>query len=288
VDGSANVAFANKFVVQGTADAGLSGAQFLGSLGTGILKNTLTSGVLSIAIVSDFPTLNQNTTGSSGSCSGNSATVTNGIYTTTIGSYAPSLAGGGAYGTWSINITGASSSCSGNAATVTNGIYTTNINSYAPSPTGGGASGNWPINITGTSYGVIGYVTNPVAGNALCARTMLGEQMASTPVTQTELFNFEIVTAGTYRVMFDTYNSAGTNGHAYITKNGGAAISFDIINSPTYIRRTYDVTFAAGDTVQFMADTLAGSTTHIKRAAFGVSSGNTLLIPPHEILIGER
>ena len=64
VDGSADVAFANKFIVQGTTDAGLSGAQFLGSLGTGIVKNTTTTGVLSIAVAGDFPTLNQNTTGS--------------------------------------------------------------------------------------------------------------------------------------------------------------------------------------------------------------------------------
>lgn len=49
VDGSANVAFANKFIVQGTTDAGLSGAQFLGALSTGIVKNTTTTGVLSIA-----------------------------------------------------------------------------------------------------------------------------------------------------------------------------------------------------------------------------------------------
>lgn len=49
VDGSANVAFANKFIAQGTVDAGLSAAQFLGALGTGIVKNTTTTGVLSIA-----------------------------------------------------------------------------------------------------------------------------------------------------------------------------------------------------------------------------------------------
>lgn len=64
VNGSANVAFANKFIVQGTADTGLSAAQFLGALGTGIVKNTTTTGVLSIAVAGDFPTLNQNTTGS--------------------------------------------------------------------------------------------------------------------------------------------------------------------------------------------------------------------------------
>lgn len=63
VDGSANVAFANKFIVQGTTDAGLTAAQFLGALATGILKNTTATGVLSIAIAADFPTLNQSTTG---------------------------------------------------------------------------------------------------------------------------------------------------------------------------------------------------------------------------------
>lgn len=57
VNGSADVPFANKFVVQGTADTGLSAAQFLGALGTGIVKNTTTTGVLSIAINSDLPAM---------------------------------------------------------------------------------------------------------------------------------------------------------------------------------------------------------------------------------------
>ena len=54
VDGSANVSFANKFIVQGTADTGLSGPQFLGALGTGVVKNTTTTGVLSIALGTDL------------------------------------------------------------------------------------------------------------------------------------------------------------------------------------------------------------------------------------------
>ena len=70
-----------------------------------------------------FPTLNQNTTGSSGSCTGNAATVTNGFYTTSSfnlgttsiavnrASAAQSLTG--------INIDGSSASCTGNAATAT-------------------------------------------------------------------------------------------------------------------------------------------------------------------------
>jgi len=56
-NGSANIALANKFIVQGTSDAGLSGPQFLGALATGILKNTTTTGVLSIAANSDLPAM---------------------------------------------------------------------------------------------------------------------------------------------------------------------------------------------------------------------------------------
>lgn len=48
-NGTANVPFTNKFIVQGTTDAGLTGAQFLGALSTGLLKNTTTTGVLSVA-----------------------------------------------------------------------------------------------------------------------------------------------------------------------------------------------------------------------------------------------
>ncbi len=57
VDGSVNVAFANKVILQGTTDAGFSNAQFLGALGTGIVKNTTTTGVLSIAVAGDIPNL---------------------------------------------------------------------------------------------------------------------------------------------------------------------------------------------------------------------------------------
>ncbi len=82
VDGSASVAFANKFIVQGTVDGGLSGAQFMGALGTGIVKNTTTTGVLSIAIAADFPVLNQNTTGTAANLSGTPA-LPNGTTATT-------------------------------------------------------------------------------------------------------------------------------------------------------------------------------------------------------------
>jgi hypothetical protein len=49
-----------------TANASLPNAQVLGSLSTGVLKVTTATGVLSIAVAGDFPTLNQSTTGTSG------------------------------------------------------------------------------------------------------------------------------------------------------------------------------------------------------------------------------
>ncbi len=97
VDGSANVAFANKFVVQGTSDTGLSAAQFLGALGTGIVKNTTTTGLLSIAIAADFPTFNQNTTGTAGGLSGSAlgGDVTNSGNTVTLATIGVSKGGTG-------------------------------------------------------------------------------------------------------------------------------------------------------------------------------------------------
>lgn len=56
------------YLVQ-TATNAPANAQIMGSLATGIVKNTTTTGVQSIAVAADFPTLNQNTTG-------NAATVT--------------------------------------------------------------------------------------------------------------------------------------------------------------------------------------------------------------------
>jgi len=92
----------------------------LGTPASGILTNCT------------FPTLNQNTTGSSGSCTGNAATVTNGFYTTSSfnlgttsiavnrASAAQSLTG--------INIDGSSGSCTGNAATATTATTATTAN----------------------------------------------------------------------------------------------------------------------------------------------------------------
>lgn len=56
----------------------------LSGLATGILKNTTTTGVPSIAVAGDFPTLNQNTSGSAGSLSATLAIGSGGTGATTL------------------------------------------------------------------------------------------------------------------------------------------------------------------------------------------------------------
>ena len=55
---------------QGATVVGKINGVSLASLGTGILKNTTTTGVPSIAVAADFPTLNQNTTGTASNVTG--------------------------------------------------------------------------------------------------------------------------------------------------------------------------------------------------------------------------
>lgn len=67
--GSSGAPTVSTYILQ-TPDGSLTNAQALSALSTGILKSTTTTGVLSIAIAGDFPTLNQNTTGTAATITG--------------------------------------------------------------------------------------------------------------------------------------------------------------------------------------------------------------------------
>lgn len=127
VNGSANVPFANKFVVQGTADTGLSGAQFLGALGTGIVKNTMTTGVLSIAVAGDFPTLNQNTTGTAATVTGaTQAAITSAANLATVGTITSGVWNAGAVtssGAFTSSTSVALTGTTNNLGTITTGVW---------------------------------------------------------------------------------------------------------------------------------------------------------------------
>jgi hypothetical protein len=125
---------------------GVTSGQYLRGNGANVVLSAIQAG--------DVPTLNQNTTGSSASCTGNAATATKvnnaatfnnagtgaasgstfdgsaalTISYNTIG--APSTTGTGASGSWGINITGSSASCTGNAATATTAGALTTGNNY--------------------------------------------------------------------------------------------------------------------------------------------------------------
>jgi hypothetical protein len=64
------------------ATAGTDYSAGTSALGTGILKSTTTTGALTIAVAGDFPTLNQNTTGTAANLSGTPA-LPNGVTATT-------------------------------------------------------------------------------------------------------------------------------------------------------------------------------------------------------------
>ena len=112
-----------------------------------------------------FPTLNQNSSGSSGSTTGNAATATNVAYTGLTGTVP----------TWNQNSSGSSGSTTGNAATATNVAYT-GLTGTVPT---------WNQNTTGTSSNVTGTVAIANGGTgaitAPLALTALGAYPASNP-----------------------------------------------------------------------------------------------------------
>lgn len=172
-----------------TVSAATSGTDYsagTSSLATGILKSTTTSGALSIAVAADFPTLNQNTTGTASNITaytvnqnvGTANTVQHSDITT---ARAASLTTGYVYygntgtkyagfdGTnfvtsmpMSFNILGSSASCTGNAATVTTVTATNLAGAVAPSTTGNVLTSN------GTSW----VSSAPSGGGSLLRQTV--------------------------------------------------------------------------------------------------------------------
>jgi len=223
VDGSTNVAFANKFIVQGTTDTGLSGAQFLGSLGTGIVKNTTTTGVLSIAAAGDFPTLNQNTTGTAAGLSGSQTANT--VY----------AAPNGSAGTATFRAIVAADIPTLNQNTTGNATTATNIAS--------GAAGQIPYN-TGsgaTSFTAAGTSGQVLISNGTSAPTWGSSILSGTAVASTSGTSIDFTSIPSWvkrvTVMFNGVSiSASANiliqiGSGSVTSTGYSSMGMTI--SPT-------------------------------------------------------
>lgn len=253
VDGSANVPFANKFVVQGTADAGLSSAQFLGALGTGIVKNTTTTGVLSIAVAGDFPTLNQNTSGNAATVTTN-ANLTGGV--TSVGNAATVVT--------NANLTGGVTSV-GNATTViTNANLTGDVTSVGNATTIGS---NKVLNSMLAQMPAHTFKGNNTAGTAN-ALDLTANQLSAE--LNSGISNLSGVTGTTVTDALNTLNTSVQEVFLSAIKNAGAVTANTTI--PTWTTTSKDTLSgfaastgiytvkAAGDyLVDFTAATTSGT-----------------------------
>jgi|GEM_PF-2811440 len=107
------------------------------ALSTGILKSTTTTGALTIAVAADFPTLNQNTTGSAASFTGSLAgDVTGTQGATSVGKILGNTVPANAAGVLTNNGTGTLSWTSPSAGSVT-AVSVASANGFAGSSSGG-------------------------------------------------------------------------------------------------------------------------------------------------------
>jgi hypothetical protein len=129
-------------VLKGSSNAlvaATSGTDFsagTSSLATGIVKTTTGTGALSIAVAGDFPTLNQNTTGTASNVTGTVAVANGGTGATTLTGY---VKGNGTSAFTTVaTITGSdvSGNISGNAANVTGTVLVPNGGTGATTLTG--------------------------------------------------------------------------------------------------------------------------------------------------------
>lgn len=245
---------ASKFILQGTTDSTVSAAQFLGALGTGIVKNTTTTGVLSIAVAADFPTLNQSTTG-------NAATVTT-----------------------NANLTGAITS-TGNA-TVLGSFSSANLSGALTDETGSGSAvfGTSPT-LSGASLGSTSTATTQtpadnstkVATTAYVDAAVLGQNFKEAALVATTANLVGVYVSGVF-----TYTATGTDnidgvnlalGNRVLVKNQTTTFQNGIYSVTTagalgvagVLTRTSDANmsseFKTGDSIFVTSGTANSSTT---------------------------
>jgi hypothetical protein len=202
---------------QGATAVGKINGTSLAGLTTGILKNTTSTGVPSIAIASDFPTLNQNTSGTAAGLSvtlvtgsgGTGQTSLNSTVETTLYETIATTLGDLVYGAAS----GAPTRLAGNTTTTREFLTSAGSAGAATAPTWGAlVSGDIPSNAAntsgtaaglstklavasggtnltaGTSGGILGYTaTGTLASSALLAQfgVVLGGGAGATPTTLT-------------------------------------------------------------------------------------------------------
>lgn len=143
-----------KYIVQ-QADATLTQEQALGALATGILKSTTTTGVLSIAVAGDFPTLNQNTTGTAAAFTANPsdcATATHfAVGVTADGTATCEAIGAGDVPTLNQNTTGTAAALTANGSNCGAGNYARGVDAAGNAEDCTAAGGGSVTTLTSTT-----------------------------------------------------------------------------------------------------------------------------------------
>lgn len=289
-----------------TAISGTDFSAGTSALATGILKSTTGTGALSIAVAGDFPTLNQNTTGSAATLTtprtingisfDGSANITitaaagtlsgSTLNSTVTGSSLTSV-GAITSGTWS-GLFGAVSGANLTnltAANISAGTAGINISGNAGTAT----ALQTPRNINGTSFNGTADITVTAAAGTLTGSTL------NSSVTSSSLTSVGTIATGTWSGLFGAISGANlTNltaanisaGTAGINISGNAGTATALQNPRTINGISFDG--SANITVTAAAGTLTGSTlnstvtgsslTSLGTIATGVWNGTTIAI----------
>ena len=253
-NGSANVPFSNKFIVQGTTDAGLTGAQFLGALGTGIVKNTTSTGVLSIATGADLPAM--------------SATVGGAVPTP------PNVA------TKYLDGTGAWSTPNGGSGTVTSITMGDGLASTQSPLT---TSGTMKVDTSQTmilsrqraanTYALKGSVSGPSNHRQVYNASPIYLPFIGTTYSYLGPFTITYIPAGNHAlIMF-----SATVGVSAISQTGSIALYVGSV-TPTYVQSMYFNLYAgyAPMSFQTLQSVTAGTSTTYSIYWYGSSTGNSI------------
>ena len=249
-----NPTLSNKFIVQGTTDAGLTGAQFLGALGTGIVKNTTSTGVLSIATGADLPAM--------------SATVGGAVPTP------PNVA------TKYLDGTGAWSTPNGGSGTVTSITMGDGLASTQSPLT---TSGTMKVDTSQTmilsrqraanTYALKGSVSGPSNHRQVYNASPIYLPFIGTTYSYLGPFTITYIPAGNHAlIMF-----SATVGVSAISQTGSIALYVGSV-TPTYVQSMYFNLYAgyAPMSFQTLQSVTAGTSTTYSIYWYGSSTGNSI------------